>query len=139
MTTGAIVGLARERTPADFWHSDTLERNLTDKNSLHQGIRRIIEQEDGIPVFINSINIIGNISPALAYCLKGNPTEIQRILNKYHRIQKQIINEITKGRPMPSERPVVSVYSTGEGYKTENRLHALRTRLDSLTTSSSLE
>lgn len=139
MTTGAIVGLARERTPADLWHSDTIERNLADKNSLHQGIRRIIEQEDGIPVFIKSINIIGNISPALAYCLKGNPTEIQQILHRYHLIQKHIINEITKGKPVPDKRQAVTVYSAGEGYKSENRLHALRARLDALTISPSLE
>jgi len=54
LTTGAIVGMARTRTPADKWFSDTIERSMHDKNSIHQGILRIINQEDGIPVFIQS-------------------------------------------------------------------------------------
>lgn len=139
MTTGSIVGLARERTPADLWHSDTLERSFADKNSLHQGIRRIIEQEDGIPVYVNSIKIIGNISPALAYCLKGNPTEIQRLLQKYHTIQKHIMKEIGKGRPQHAPATAVKSYSAGEGYKSENRLHTIRARLDALTISPTME
>ncbi len=66
-TIGAIVGIARERTPADKWHSDTIERSMQDKNSMHQGILRIINKEDGIPVYIQSTQTIGNIAPALAY------------------------------------------------------------------------
>jgi len=136
MTTGSIVGLARERTPADIWHSDTIERNYTDKNSLHQGIRRIVEQEDGIPVFVNSIKVIGNISPALAYSLKGNPTEIQQMLQKYNQVQKHILEQISKGRPdLAHSTPPTPTksYSAGEGYKSENRLHSIRRRIDALT------
>ncbi len=134
MTTGSIVGLARERTPADIWFSDTIERTFSDKNSLHQGIRRIVEQEDGIPVFVNSVKVIGNISPALAYSLKGNPIEIQQLLQKFNRIQKHIINEISKGKPQLNQAALKS-YSAGEGYKSENRLQTIRTRLDALTIS----
>lgn len=135
MTTGSIVGLARERTPADIWHSDTIERNINDKNSLHQGIRRIVEQEDGIPVYVNSIKIIGNISPALAYSLKGSPTEIQQLLQQYNRIQKHILSEISKDKPQQQQAIAHKSYSAGEGYKSENRLHTIRTRLDAMTIS----
>nr|WP_321468433.1 hypothetical protein [uncultured Desulfobulbus sp.] len=135
MTTGSIVGLARERTPADIWFSDTIERTFNDKNSLHQGIRRIVEQEDGIPVFVNSVKVIGNISPALAYALKGNPIEIQQLLQKYNRIQKLILNEIGKGKPLLNQATAIKSYSAGEGYKSENRLHTIRSRLDALTLS----
>lgn len=135
MATGSIVGLARKRTPADLWHSDTIERNHSDKNSLHQGIRRIIEQEDGIPVYINSIKIIGNISPALAYAVKGNPREIQELLRQCNRIQKHIIREIDKGKPRQSSPALLKTYSAGEGYKAENRLNTIRARLDALTLS----
>ena len=139
MATGSIVGLARKRTPADLWHSDTIERNHSDKNSLHQGIRRIVEQEDGIPVYLNSIKIFGNISPALAYVLKGNPVEIQQILSKYNRIQKHIIDEIDKGKPRQSSDALLKTYSAGEGYKAENRLNSIRARLDALTLSPKTE
>lgn len=132
MTTGSIVGLARERTPADIWQSDTLERNMQDKNSLHQGIRRIVEQEDGIPVFVNSIHIIGNIAPALAYCLRGNSTQIHKILQKYTVIQRQILREISKGKPQPHHNELLRSYSAGEGYKSENRLRSIQARLDAL-------
>ncbi|MDD2463781.1 MAG: hypothetical protein PHI97_07255 [Desulfobulbus sp.] len=135
MTTGSIVGLARERTPADIWHSDTIERNISDKNSLHQGIRRIVEKEDGIPVYINSIKVIGNISPALAYALKGNPTEIHQLLQKYNQIQRHILKEISKGKPQQHATTTLKSYSAGEGYKSENRLHTLRARLGALTIS----
>ena len=132
MTTGSIVGLARERTPADIWHSDTIERNIADKNSLHQGIRRIVEKEDGIPVYVNSIKIIGNISPALAYALRGNPTEIRQLLQQYNRIQKSILNEIGKGKPEQRIASARKSYSAGEGYKSENRLLSIQARLDAL-------
>nr|WP_320012957.1 hypothetical protein [uncultured Desulfobulbus sp.] len=133
MTTGSIVGLARERTPADIWHSDTIERNYADKNSLHQGIRRIVEKEDGIPVFVHSIKIVGNISPALAYTLKGSPIEIRQMLQRYNSIQKQILEQISKGRPEVTGTRQEKSYSAGEGYKSENRLHSIRNRLDALT------
>lgn len=136
MTTGSIVGLARERTPADIWHSDTLERNLQDKNSLHQGIRRIVEQEDGIPVFVNSIHIIGNIAPALAYCLKGNQLKIHHILQKYALIQRHILREISKGKPPPVHEDLSRSYSAGEGYKSENRLRSIQACLDAMTEAS---
>lgn len=139
MTTGSIVGLARERTPADIWHSDTLERNLQDKNSLHQGIRRIVEQEDGIPVFVNSIHIIGNLAPALAYGLKGNATHIQGILQQYAVIQRHILREISKGKPPPVYNELIRSYSAGEGYKSENRLRSIRARLDALTETKELK
>ena len=139
MTTGSIVGLARERTPADQWHSDTLERNQQDKNSLHQGIRRIVEQEDGIPVFVNSIQVIGNIAPALAYCLKGNPTRIQNVLHKYAVIQRHILHEISKGKPQPTDNELIRSYSAGEGYKSENRLRSIQARLDALTETKGLK
>ena len=132
MTTGSIVGLARERTPADIWQSDTLERNMQDKNSLHQGIRRIVEQEDGIPVFVNSIQVIGNIAPALAYCLRGNSIQIQGVLQKYAVIQRQILREISKGKPQPKHNELIRSYSAGEGYKSENRLRSIQARLDAL-------
>ena len=132
MTTGSIVGLARERTPADHWHSDTLERNQQDKNSLHQGIRRIVEQEDGIPVFVNSIQVIGNIAPALAYCLRGTSIQIQGILHKYSAIQRHILHEISKGKPLPPHNELIRSYSAGEGYKSENRIRSIQARLDAL-------
>jgi len=135
MTTGSIVGLARKRTPEDIWYSDTIERNYSDKNSLHQGIRRIIEKEDGLPVFVNSVKIIGNIAPALSYTLKGTPTEIQQILHKHNRIQKYIINEISKGKPQFNQAERNALHSIGDGYKSDNRLNSIRSRLDALTLS----
>lgn len=132
MATGSIVGLARQRTPADLWYSDTIERDPHDKNSLHQGILRIVEKEDGIPVYMNSIRVIGNISPALAYALKGNPVKIQQILRQYNRIQKHILHEIGKGKPRHNSTAISRSYSAGEGYKAESRLNAIRARLDAL-------
>jgi len=134
-TTGSIVGLARERTPADQWHSDTIERNAHDKNSLHQGILRIVNQEDGIPVYINSIKIIGNISPALAYSLKGNPTEIQAILNRYSLIQKRIAEKIAAGKPDRSPESLTRSYCAGDGFKSESRLNSLNRALNDLSVS----
>ena len=133
--TGSIVGLARERTPADQWHSDTIERNVHDKNSLHQGILRIVDKEDGIPVYINSIKIVGNISPALAYSLKGNPTEIQTILNKYKLIQKHIMGKISEGKPEVNPEALLRTYCAGEGFKSESRLHSINRALSNLTAS----
>jgi len=133
--TGSIVGLARERTPADQWHSDTIERNVHDKNSLHQGILRIVDKEDGIPVYINSIKIVGNISPALAYSLKGNPTEIQTILNKYKLIQKHIMEKISEGKPEVNPEALLRTYCAGEGFKSESRLHSINRALSNLTAS----
>ncbi len=139
MATGSIVGLARERTPADLWHSDTIERDHNDKNSLHQGIRRIVEQEDGIPVYMNSLRVIGNISPALAYSLKGNPVKIQQLLRKYNRIQKHILHEIGKGKPRHNSTAISRSYSAGEGYKAESRLQSIRARLNALSLSPEAE
>jgi len=103
VTIGAIVGLAKERTPDEKWHSDTIARSDFDKNSIHQGILRIIKQEDGIPVFIAQTKIVGNIAPALAYCLKGNHVDICNALNKHNFVQKNIVAKILEGKPTPPD------------------------------------
>lgn len=134
-TIGAIVGLARERTPADKWHSDTLERSIQDKNSLHQGILRIINKEDGIPVFITSIQSVGNIAPALGYLHRGNPVEIRKALNKYNLVQANIIAKILEGKPSNDSDSLVTSYSAGEGYKSANRQNSINRVLENLTLS----
>mgnify|MGYP000872174955 FL=1 len=134
-TTGSIVGLARERTPADKWHSDTIERSAHDKNSLHQGILRIVDKEDGIPVYINSIKIVGNISPALAYCLRGSSTEIQAILSRYSLIQKHIMEKVSEGKPEINPESLISTYCAGEGFKSESRLSSISRALNDLSVS----
>ena len=102
-TIGAIVGFAKERTPEDKWNSDTIERNIIDKNSIHQGILRIINQEDGIPVFITKARMVGNIAPALAYYLKGNHLDTCNALNKHNFVQKNIVAKILAGKPTPRD------------------------------------
>ncbi|MDR2551017.1 MAG: hypothetical protein LBD10_12545 [Desulfobulbus sp.] len=124
-TAGAIVGLARERTPADKWRSDTLERSMQDKNSIYRGILRIIVEEDGIPVFMNSTSIIGNIAPALAYFHRGNPVKIQQSLDRYNDIQKSIVAQITAGRPLAPEL-------RSESRKTINRVRSINKAFDTL-------
>jgi len=132
-TIGAIVGIVRERTPADEWHSDTIERSMYDKNSMHQGILRIINKEDGIPVFIASTQTIGNIAPALAYLQKGNPVEIRKALNKYNLVQKNIMAKILEGKPSQNLEKLVATYSAGEGFKSESRLSSISRALEKLT------
>ena len=134
-TIGAIVGLARERTPADHWQSDTIERSLHDKNSLHQGILRIITKEDGIPVFINSTRSVGNIAPALAYLQKGNPVEIRKALNKYNLVQANMMAKILEGKPDSINGNLIASYSAGEGYKSASRHKTISSVLDNLTLS----
>ena len=129
-TIGAIVGIARERTPADKWHSDTIERSMQDKNSMHQGILRIINKEDGIPVYIPSTQTIGNIAPALAYHQRGNPIEIRKALNKYNFVQKQIMAKILEGKPSEPIGWSTRMYSAGEGFKSENRLISINRALE---------
>lgn len=138
-TTGAIVGLARERTPADLWRSDTLERGVRDQNSIYRGILRIIDEEDGIPVFIPSISIVGNIAPALAYFHRGNPLEIQRTLDRYNSIQKSIVAKIVEGKPRPSGDVPRPFDLTGESLKTINRTKSIARALDALTPSPGAE
>jgi len=135
-TTGAIVGLARERTPADIWRSDTIERNLEDKNSLYRGILRIIDEEDGIPVFMNSTRAIGNIAPALAYMHRGNPLEIQRALDRYNFIQKSIVSKIQEGKPPQANDMLITADLVGDGLKSANRANSISRALDALTLSS---
>lgn len=134
-TIGAIVGLARERTPADQWQSDTIERSLHDKNSIHQGILRIITKEDGIPVFINSTRSVGNIAPALAYLHKGNPVEIRKALNKYNLVQANMMAKILEGKPACTNENLIASYSAGEGYKSAHRHKTISKVLDNLTLS----
>lgn len=134
-TTGAIVGLARERTPADVWRSDTIERNLGDKNSLYRGILRIINEEDGLPVFINSTRTIGNIAPALAYLHRGNPLEIQQALDRYNFIQKSIVAKIQEGKPQPADNRLITADLIGDGLKSANRANSISRALDALTLS----
>jgi len=133
--TGTIVGRARTRTPADVWHSDTIERSRDDKNSIYRGIARIITKEDGIPVFIGSTAIIGNIAPAMGYFLRGNPTKIRSSLNKHNLIQKTILWKIQEGKPQDSLDHLTSYYCAGEGFKSDNRLNAICRRMDKLTLS----
>ena len=128
-TVGAIVGLARDRTPKDEWHSDTIERSYFDKNSIHQGILRIINKEDGIPVFVISTKIVGNIGPALAYYQKGNPVEIRKNLNKYNLVQRSIVAKILEGKPPINK---FASYCAGDGYKAANRQHSINMALENL-------
>jgi hypothetical protein len=133
-TTGAIVGRARERIPSDAWRqSDTIERNLQDKNSIHQGILRIINEEDGIPVFMNSTQAIGNIAPALAYFQRGTPLEIQQVLDRCNDIQKSIVARILAGKPTPPQEAPVTASLVGDGLKSDNRAQSLQRALNSLT------
>jgi hypothetical protein len=132
-TTGAIVGLARERIPSDAWrHSDTIERSLEDKNSIHQGILRIINEEDGIPVFMNSTQVIGNIAPALAYLHRGTPLEIQQALDRCNFIQKSIVAKILEGKPRPPQDVLVNASLVGDGLKSDNRAQSLLRALNAL-------
>ncbi|WP_310599211.1 hypothetical protein [Desulfobulbus sp.] len=124
-TAGAIVGLARERTPADKWSSDTLERSMQDKNSIYRGILRIIVEEDGIPVFMNSTSIIGNVAPALAYFHRGNPVKIHQALNRYNNIQKSIVSQISAGKPLAPDL-------RSESRKTINRVKSINRAFDAL-------
>jgi|GEM_PF-1637099 len=133
LTTGAIVGMARTRTPADKWFSDTIERSMHDKNSIHQGILRIINQEDGIPVFIQSTSTVGNVSPALAYLYRGNPVEIKKNLDRYKLIQKNILLKILEGKPSGPHPSPGATYCAGEGFKAESRYNAISRRLEGLT------
>lgn len=139
LTVGAIVGLARERTPADQWYSDTIERSYEDKNSMHQGILRIINKEDGIPVFIKSTQVIGNIAPALAYFFRGNPVEVRQALTRYNLIQKTIMAKILEGKPPIQYEPpmnygrLAASYCPGDGYKATNRQSAISAALNNLT------
>lgn len=133
LTTGAIVGMARTRTPADKWLSDTIERSMHDKNSIHQGILRIINQEDGIPVFIQSTSTVGNVSPALAYLHRGNPVEIKKNLDRYKLIQKNILMKILEGKPLGPHSRLDAAYCSGEGFKAENRHDVITRRLEGLT------
>lgn len=136
-TTGAIVGLARARTPADAWQSDTIERSLKDKNSIHQGILRIIKEEDGIPVFIKSTSIIGNIAPALGYLNGGNPLEIKQALERYNYIQKSIVSKIEEGKPRQHKNVLITAHNAaGDGFKSDSRADAISRALDSMTISS---
>ena len=135
-TTGAIVGLARERTPADVWRSDTIERSLQDKNSIYRGILRIIDEEDGIPVFMQSTRAIGNIAPALAYFHRGNPLEIQKVLDQYNVIQKSIVAKIQEGKPRQPKDVVIAADLVGDCLKSDNRANSIRRALDALTLSS---
>jgi hypothetical protein len=131
-TTGAIVGLARERTPADVWRSDTIERSIKDKNSIYRGILRIIDEEDGIPVFMHSTCTIGNIAPALAYFQRGNPLEIQRALDRYNVIQKSIVAKILAGKPRKPKEVLVAADLVGDGLKSDSRARAISRALDAL-------
>jgi len=135
--TGAIVGKARTRTPADHWNSDTIERSIHDKNSIYRGITRIISKEDGIPVFIGSTSTVGNLSPALGYFLRGNPIKIRRHLDQHNLIQKNILWKIEEGRPLDSLDHLATCYCAGEGFKSDNRLDTIRRRMDKLTFSAS--
>ncbi len=145
-TTGAIVGNARESTPEDQWNSGTIERSPWDKNSLYQGIIRIVEEE-GIPVFLPDTRSIGNRSPVFAYLSHGNPIKIDLALEKYNTVQKHIISRILEGKPspQPAEQPVVSpaapqnqliASKCGDGFKSANRLRSIGAKLDALTLSS---
>lgn len=135
-TTGAIVGLARESTPADAWKSDTIERNFQDKNSLHQGILRIINEEDGIPVFMHRTCAIGNIAPALGYLFRGNHQEVQKALDRYNCIQKSIVAKILEGKPSQPSDLLINASMVGDGLKSDRRASAISKALDSLTLSS---
>jgi len=138
-TTGAIVGLARERTPADAWRSDTLVRSLRDKNSIYQGILRIINEEDGIPVFMRSTSVVGNIAPALGYLHRGNPLEIQKALDRYNFIQKSIVDKIEEGKPRQTKKDIlIGADLVGDGLKSDNRARSISRALDSLTLSPEL-
>jgi len=135
--TGALVGKARTRIAADHWNSDTIERSIHDKNSIYRGIARIISKEDGIPVFIGSTSIVGNLSPALGYFLRGNPTKIRCHLAKHNLIQKNILWKIEEGKPLDSLDHLAACYCAGEGFKSDNRLDSIRRRMDKLTFSAS--
>lgn len=133
LATGAIVGMARTRTPADKWFSDTIERSMQDKNSIHQGILRIINQEDGIPVFIQSTSTVGNISPALAYLRRGNPVEIRKNLDRYKLIQKNILLKILEGKPLGPHPALDATCCASEGFMAESRNTVISRRLEGLT------
>lgn len=135
--TGAIVGKARARISTDLWNSDTIERSTHDKNSIYRGIVRIIDKEDGIPVFIRSTSTIGNIAPALGYFLKGNPTKIRTHLAKHILVQKNILWKIEEGKPQDRLDHLSACYCAGEGFKSDNRLDTIRRRMDKLTYSAS--
>lgn len=131
--TGAIVGLARERTPADIWRSDTIERSMQDKNSMYQGILRIVTEEDGIPVFVQATSTVGNIAPALGYLHRGNPLAIHKALERYNLIQKSIVARILEGKPeYVHQDTLIAAPSVGDGFKAENRLNSIRKKMDSL-------
>jgi hypothetical protein len=130
--TGAIVGIARERTPADAWHSDTIERSIIDKNSIYRGILRIINEDDGLPVFIKSTSTVGNIMPALEYLHKGNPLEVKKALDHYSFIQKSIVSRITAGKPQIPQESLFIGDQVGDGVKSEMRAKAFNKALESL-------
>lgn len=135
-TTGAIVGLARERNPADAWRSDTIERSIQDKNSIYRGILRIINEEDGIPVFMQATKAIGNIAPALAYFHRGTPLEIQQALDRYNSIQKSIVTKVQEGMPqLVGNDTLISSRLGKEGFKSDNRASAIGRALGGMTCS----
>ena len=130
---GAIVGLLRERTPEDKWRSDTIERSSYDKNSIYEGILRIINKEDGIPVFINSSQTIGNVAPALAYLHSSrNSVQIHKTLNVYNFVQKNIIEKILKGKPQQDDDNIIGSYCAGDGFKSENRKRSISGAMDKI-------
>ena len=131
--TGAIVGLVRERNPADGWQSDTIERGVQDKNSIYRGILRIIDEEDGIPIFMQSTKSIGNIAPALAYLHRGNPLEIQKVLNRFNTIQKSIVAKIQEGKPQQTCNDTqIGFGLVGDCLKADKRARAINRALEKL-------
>lgn len=129
-TTGAIVGLARERNPADAWRSDTIERSIQDKNSIYRGILRIVNEEDGIPVFMQATKAIGNIAPALAYFHRGNSLEIQQTLDRYNGIQKSIVSKVQERKPrMTGNDTLIGSRLGNDGFKLDNRASAINRAL----------